>query len=170
VASGPGRSSEKCKRGNCALGRCVCRKEGQGGGGTDEDDAASPEYQSLIKQLRQLMPDCPGPPGRLSALSVSHSKAVFYGAFAWARGALRRPFRRSPGPRAAACLVHCLLLQTVTSPRSTTLNGGLRRPGAVRDLVLESSLSQPAGAQSFASPKVRKTPSWPRSWANFRLS
>ena len=30
----------------------------------------------------------PGRPGRLSALSVSHSKPVFYGAFVWARRAL----------------------------------------------------------------------------------
>ena len=33
------------------------------------------------------------------------------------------PFRRFPAPRAAACLVHCLLLQKVTSPRLTILNG-----------------------------------------------
>ena len=30
----------------------------------------------------------PGPPGRLSALSVFHSKSVLYGAFVWARRAL----------------------------------------------------------------------------------
>jgi acyl-homoserine lactone acylase PvdQ len=32
----------------------------------------------------------PGPSGRLSALSVSHSKSVLYGVFVWARGALNR--------------------------------------------------------------------------------
>jgi hypothetical protein len=31
---------------------------------------------------------CPGPPGRLSALSVFLCKSVFYGAFVWARRAL----------------------------------------------------------------------------------
>jgi hypothetical protein len=29
-------------------------------------------------------------PGRSSALSISHSKSVLYGAFVWARGALNR--------------------------------------------------------------------------------
>jgi hypothetical protein len=32
--------------------------------------------------------DCPGPLGRLSALSVSHSKSVLYGVFVWARRTL----------------------------------------------------------------------------------
>ena len=35
-------------------------------------------------------------PGRLSALSVSHRKSVFYGGFVWARGALNLPTRRFP--------------------------------------------------------------------------
>jgi hypothetical protein len=35
-------------------------------------------------------------PGRLSTLSVSHSKSFFYGAFAWARRALNSPKRRFP--------------------------------------------------------------------------
>jgi hypothetical protein len=33
-------------------------------------------------------------PGRLSTLSVLHQKSVLYGAYAWARRALNRPFRR----------------------------------------------------------------------------
>ena len=46
----------------------------------------------------------PGPPGRLSARSVSLCKSVFYGAFVWARGALnsqnrRFPARADPGRR-----------------------------------------------------------------------
>ena len=32
-------------------------------------------------------PYCPGPPGRLSALSISHSKPVLYGAFGPSMGA-----------------------------------------------------------------------------------
>jgi hypothetical protein len=35
-----------------------------------------------------LVDICPGPPGRLSALSVSHSKSVLCGPFVWARRAL----------------------------------------------------------------------------------
>jgi hypothetical protein len=35
-------------------------------------------------------------PGRLSALSVSHSKSVLFGAFVWVRGALNHRKRRSP--------------------------------------------------------------------------
>jgi hypothetical protein len=38
----------------------------------------------------------PGRPGRLSALSVFHSKSVLYGAFVWARRALNNPKRRFP--------------------------------------------------------------------------
>ena len=36
------------------------------------------------------------PSGRLSALSVSHSKSVLYGGFVWARRALNSPKRRFP--------------------------------------------------------------------------
>ena len=35
-------------------------------------------------------------PGRLSGLSVFHSKSDFYGAFVWARRTLNRPKRRVP--------------------------------------------------------------------------
>ena len=38
----------------------------------------------------------PGPPGRLSALSVFLCKSVFYGAFVWARRALNMQKRRFP--------------------------------------------------------------------------
>jgi hypothetical protein len=40
--------------------------------------------------------DGPGPPRRLSALSVSLYKSVLYGAFVWARGALKHKKRRFP--------------------------------------------------------------------------
>jgi hypothetical protein len=36
----------------------------------------------------------PGPPGRLSVLSIFHSKSVSYGVFVWARRALNSPKRR----------------------------------------------------------------------------
>ena len=35
-------------------------------------------------------------PGRLNALSVSHSESILRGAFIWARRALKRPFGRFP--------------------------------------------------------------------------
>ena len=65
---------------------------------------------------------CSARPGRLSALRVSHSKSVLYGAFAWVRRALSRPKTAVSGPRAAACLVHYLLLKKFTRPRFTILN------------------------------------------------
>jgi hypothetical protein len=64
--------------------------------------------------------------GRSSAIRAFRCKSGLYGAIAWARRTLKRRF---PAPRAAACLVHDLLLQTVTSPRFTILNG-FRPPGA----------------------------------------
>jgi hypothetical protein len=39
---------------------------------------------------------CPGPPGRLSALSVFLCKSFFYGVFVWARRALNTQKRRFP--------------------------------------------------------------------------
>jgi hypothetical protein len=35
-------------------------------------------------------------PGRLSGLSISHSRSVLHGAFVWARGALNSPKRWFP--------------------------------------------------------------------------
>jgi hypothetical protein len=73
--------------------------------------------------------------GRFSALRVSHRKSVVYGAFVWACGVLSSPKRRFPALRAAACLVHYLLSQKVTSPHFTILNGpgaGARTTGSSR--------------------------------------
>jgi hypothetical protein len=39
---------------------------------------------------------CPGPPGRLSALSVFLCKSIFCGGFVWAHRALNRQKRRFP--------------------------------------------------------------------------
>jgi hypothetical protein len=41
------------------------------GGGDDE----LPRFEELLRL------HCPGPPGRLSSLSIFHSKSVFYGGF-----------------------------------------------------------------------------------------
>ena len=41
---------------------------------------------------------CPGPPGRLSALSVFLCKSVFYGDFVWARRALTHQKTAVSGP------------------------------------------------------------------------
>jgi hypothetical protein len=54
-----------------------------------------------VLQANELTPEAeqplrPGPPGRLSALSVSLCKSVFYGAFVWARRALNSQKRRFP--------------------------------------------------------------------------
>jgi hypothetical protein len=52
----------------------------------------------LVEQLFAQLPKSygPGRPGRLSALSVSLCKSVFYGAFVWARRALKSQKRRFP--------------------------------------------------------------------------
>jgi hypothetical protein len=65
-----------------------------------DDRAAMPRRSEPRASATELTPlvsvhvsDCPGPPGRLSALSVFLCKSVFYGAFVWARRVLNRPFR-----------------------------------------------------------------------------
>jgi predicted DNA-binding WGR domain protein len=90
--------------------------------------------------------DCPGPPGRLSTLSIFLCKSVFYGAFVWARRALNSQKRRFP---ARAVRAHS---------RRVLLFHGSGSANAIS--ILARGLK----------PKVRKTrPSWPRSWANFSL-
>ena len=84
----------------------------------------SPSQLERARRLEQLRADYgPGPRGgRRSGIRVPQSgkqpgkqsgkqsgKSVFYGAFVWARRARRHRKRRFPAPRAAACLVHCLL-------------------------------------------------------------
>jgi hypothetical protein len=55
----------------------------------------------------------------LGRFDVSHSKSVFYTAVVWVRGALNSQTRRFPASRAAAGLVHYLLLQKINNPRFT---------------------------------------------------
>ena len=58
------------------------------------------EYISpwLLSKLGVPPPTVRALPGRLSALSVSLCKPVFYGAFVWARRALNSQKRRLPAP------------------------------------------------------------------------
>jgi hypothetical protein len=60
-------------------------------------------------------------------------------------------------------LVHCLLLQKVTSPHFTALNGGFRPGQDAPDFIV-------AANRIGQAVQVRKTPSWPRPtrdfWAN----
>ena len=67
---------------------------------------------------------------RPTGLRVSYSKSALCGTFVWARRGLNRRIRRFPAPRAAACLVHDLLSQKVTSPRFTTLKTAVSGPGS----------------------------------------
>ena len=81
-------------------------------------------------------------PGRLSDLSVSHSKSILYGALVWARRALNRPKRRFPVR--AVCLAAChrqpYLLRAV-------FDGGdavavfRTQPGVHRHLLLAGQVS-----------------------------
>ena len=88
------------------------------GGRSNGGRRASERSASLVQQYRSLLddPGAAGPsawakdkevwveltvrahPGRSSARSVSHSEYVLYGAFVWARRALKRQKRRFPAP------------------------------------------------------------------------
>jgi hypothetical protein len=48
------------------------------------------------RQKQNDLSSCPGCPGQLSGLSVSHSKSVLYGTFVWARRVLNNQKRRVP--------------------------------------------------------------------------
>ena len=48
------------------------------------------------RSVSQQMQNRPDPPGRLSALNISHIKSIFYGAFVRTGRALKGPFRRFP--------------------------------------------------------------------------
>jgi hypothetical protein len=56
-----------------------------------------------------------------------------------------------PAPRAAACLVHDLLSQNVTRPRSTLLSGG-RRPGQ----TAAENLHAPVGRVRRTGPRLQQ--------------
>jgi hypothetical protein len=55
---------------------------------SDSGDAAEQSWIMEEGERDDRMFIGPGPPERLSALSVFHSKSVVYGAFVWARRAL----------------------------------------------------------------------------------
>jgi hypothetical protein len=63
--------------------------------------AAEGQFASLMERWMRVRSStaaqyCPGPPGRLSALSAFLCKSVFYGAFVWARRELNSQKRRFP--------------------------------------------------------------------------
>ena len=63
-------------------------------------DEPRPDLDAAHLQAASSPPPVWTRPGRLSALSLSHSEPVFYGAFRWARGVLnsqQRPAAAGPG-------------------------------------------------------------------------
>ena len=54
------------------------------------------------RQKQNDLSSCPGCPGHLSGLSVSHSKSVLYGTFVWARRVLNNQKRRFPARAVAS--------------------------------------------------------------------
>ena len=66
---------------------------------------------------------CPGHPGRLSGLRVSHSKSVLYAGFVWARRGLNSQKRRFPA-RAVVCDGHVDVLPELGMPATVTLGMG----------------------------------------------
>ena len=85
---------------------------------------------------------CPGPPGRLSALSVFLCKSVSYGVFVWARRALNSQKRRSPARADGAlyCAVGALW-RYPTMMEWSVVGGRAANPGGPR---------RPAGALGLA--------------------
>ena len=85
---------------------------------------------------------CPGPPGRLSALSVFLCKSVSYGVFVWARRALNSQKRRSPARADGAlyCAVGALW-RYPTMMEWSVVGGRAANPGGAR---------RPAGALGLA--------------------
>jgi hypothetical protein len=53
-------------------------------------------FQAGVFANGPALRNCPGPPGRSSALSVFLCKSVFYGAFVWTRRVLNSQKRRFP--------------------------------------------------------------------------
>jgi hypothetical protein len=74
--------------------------EAQRGRGVGRSAPAAPARRALAQAIRAgiraAAADCPGPPGRVSDLSVFLCKSVFYGAFVWAHRALSSQKRRFP--------------------------------------------------------------------------
>jgi NADPH oxidase len=164
--------------------------------------------------------NCPGRPGRLSDLSVSHSKSVLYGAFVWARRVLNNQKWRFPARADALAAEQTAGVFNTDATRlligMTRLNEAwLTGVAIIICMVFIFSAAQESvkracfnsfwfshhlfvvfwlmllihgprfwiwscvplvlyffGRVKRASAsfnKVRKTPSWPRSWANFSL-
>ena len=89
--------------------------------------------------------NCPGRRGRLIALSVFLCKSVLYGAFVWVRQALKHQKLRFPARAVLLLWEYWHHDAAVAEPPDLALEG-----------LIDSEMY----------PEVRKTPSWPRSWAN----
>ena len=93
-------------------------------------------------------------PGRLSALSVSRSKSILHGFFVWAHRALNRPKRRFPA--------------RAVGDRSTGHRFRLRSAAQRRRLSASAGrIGCRCAWRRRPRHQARKTPSWPRSLANF---
>ena len=78
--------------------------------------------------MRARIVNCPGRPGRLSGLSVFHSKSVLYGAFVWARRALNDPKRRFPA-RAVWSELGALVRDGAAFAKAASENRGVKGAG-----------------------------------------
>jgi hypothetical protein len=88
----------------------------------------SASWRTADRELFATLPR-PGRPGRLSALSVFHSKSVLYGVFVWARRVLNRQKWRFPA-------------------RAVTPEGTLPSI-SVQDLAGSAGAGDPEGRKSF---------------------
>ena len=115
--------------------------------GVDEAAEASAESEPLDATVRAR-------PGRLSALSVSRSKSILHGFFVWAHRALNRPKRRFPA--------------RAVGDRSTGHRFRLRSAAQRRRLSASAGrIGCRCAWRRRPRHQARKTPSWPRSLANF---
>jgi hypothetical protein len=80
---------------------------------------------------------CPGRSGRLSALSVSLCKSVFYGAFVWARRALNSQNRRFPARAVFADEIwHCTSVPFHILPEGEIKFANLRTANLATDELI----------------------------------
>ena len=128
---------------------------------------ATVSFSSLCKSCHPHY--CPGPPERLSALSVFLFKSFFYGAFVWARRALSSQKRRFP---ARAVVLEAVWARGARGGAEVYEDAGDSldyQEGAYSLTGLSLAVGAAETTLTIAGGQVRKTPSWPRSWANFSL-
>ena len=95
--------------------------------------------EALLQTARNSAPGCPGRRGRLSATSVFLCKSVLYGAFVWARRALKHKKLRFPA-RAGDHITQSLVAFGFVLLDSTSGFGAVGRPSG--------SILEPSGAGS----------------------